>query len=118
MSDSSLSSASPSQSTLEQALRLAVQRVYKLGNLEELTVKRVRSAAEKDLDLEDGFFKSDETWKERSKNVIQSEVVRTTKVLTPSNPIEVNRNARSYTQIPNPLVSLFYRKTLPNPEHQ
>lgn len=81
MSDSSLSSATPSQPALEQALRLAVQRVYKLGNLEELTVKRIRAAAEQDLDLEEGFFKSDSTWKEKSKDIIQSEVVRTTKVL-------------------------------------
>lgn len=76
MSDSSLSSTSPSQATLEQALRHAVQRVYKLGNLEELTVKRIRTTAEEDLELKKDFFKSDQTWKDKSKTIIQSEVVR------------------------------------------
>lgn len=78
MSDSSLSSAGPAKATLEQALRHAVQRVYKNGNLEELTVKRLRTAAEQDLDLEDGFYKNDPKWKEESKNIIQAEVVRIT----------------------------------------
>ncbi|MCJ1461853.1 hypothetical protein MMC07_000452 [Pseudocyphellaria aurata] len=73
MSDSSLSSVTPSQVALEQALRKAVQRVYKLGNPEELTIKRIRAAAEHDLDLEEDFFKTDSTWKEKSKNIIQSE---------------------------------------------
>lgn len=77
MSDSSLSSVTPSQAALEQALRNAVQRVYKLGNMEELTVKRIRAAAEQDLDLEEDFFKTDTTWKVKSKNIIESEVVRT-----------------------------------------
>lgn len=79
MSDSSLSSVTPSQVALEQALRKAVQRVYKLGNPEELTIKRIRAAAEQDLDLEEDFFKTDSTWKEKSKNIIQSEFVRTNK---------------------------------------
>ena len=79
MSDSSLSSVTPSQTALEQALRNAVQRVYKLGNLEELTVKRIRAAAEQDLDLEEDFFKTDTIWKVKSKNIIESEVVRTNK---------------------------------------
>lgn len=79
MSDSSLSSVTPSQAALEQALRNAVERVYRLGNLEELTVKRIRAAVEQDLDLEEDFFKTNGTWKEKSKNIIQSEVVRTNK---------------------------------------
>lgn len=76
MSDSSLSSAGPKSATLEQALRNAVQRVYKNGNLEELTVKRIRTAAEQDLDLEEGFYRNNAKWKEESKNIIQTEVVR------------------------------------------
>lgn len=79
MSDSSLSSVTPSPAAVEQALRNAVQRVYKLGNLEELTVKRIRAAAEQDLDLEEDFFKTDTIWKGKSKNIIESEVVRTNK---------------------------------------
>ena len=61
--------------TLERGLRTAVRNVYKQGNLEELTVRRIRRAAEVELGLEEGFFKSDEGWKERSKRVISEEVV-------------------------------------------
>ena len=75
MSESSLSSVAPSHATLEQALRDTVQQVFQSGNLDELTVKRVRIAAERKLDLEDGFYKNDPVWKEKSKRIIQSEVV-------------------------------------------
>ena len=74
MSDSSLSDALPSETILEHALRGAVQEIYRSGVLEELTVKRVRTAAEEDLELQDGFFKRD-TWKERSKRIIELEAV-------------------------------------------
>ncbi|KAL6721186.1 hypothetical protein ACLMJK_000288 [Lecanora helva] len=74
MSESSLSEDTPSDATLEQALRQAVQLVYKSGNLEDLTVKRIRKSAEKALGLPEDFFKSDADWKDKSKNVIQSEV--------------------------------------------
>ncbi len=76
MSESSLSSATPLHANLEQALRNAVQQAFQNGNLDELTIKRVRAAAEKDLDLEDGFYKNDPTWKEESKRIIRCEVVR------------------------------------------
>ena len=76
MSVSSLSSATPSHATLEQALRDTVQQVFQSGNLDELTIRRVRTATEKRLDLEDGFYKNDPLWKEESKITIESEVVR------------------------------------------
>lgn len=76
MSDASLPDESPSDATLERALRRAVQLVYKSGNLEELTVKRIRKIAERDLNLQDDFFKTDVVWKDKSKSVISSEVVR------------------------------------------
>lgn len=75
MSESSFSDEEPSRATLEQALRDVVQQVYKTGNLEELTVKRVRIAAEKFLNLKDGFYKSEPTWNQESKRIIRSEVV-------------------------------------------
>lgn len=75
MSESSLSDGPPSDATLEQALRHAVQNVYKSGDLEQLTVKRLRKAAEEDLDLQAGFFKQGAAWKEKSKAIIESEVV-------------------------------------------
>ena len=76
MSDSSLSGGgAPTDTTLEQALRNAVQKVYKMGNMEDLTVRRIRKAVEEDLDLQDAFFKDDPIWNTKSKSVIQSEVV-------------------------------------------
>lgn len=76
MSDSSLSDGAPSAAVLEQALRNAVREVYRSGDLDNLTVKRIRKAMEADLDLPDDFFKNDPAWKEESKIIIQSEVVR------------------------------------------
>ena len=76
MSTSSLSNGPPADATLEQALRKAVQQIYKSGDLENLTIRRLRKVAEEDLDLDDDFFKIDPIWKEKSKNVIQAEVVR------------------------------------------
>ena len=75
MSESSLSSATPSHATLEQALRDTVKQVFQAGNLDELTIRRVRVATEKKLDLEDGFYKNDPVWKDESKRIIESEVV-------------------------------------------
>lgn len=79
MSDSesdALSSANlPDDKTLEKALRNAVATIYRSGKMEELTVRRVRSAAEKALDLEEGFFKGYEAWKSRSDKIIKDEVV-------------------------------------------
>lgn len=66
----------PSDDELERVLRKVVQDLYKSGNLENLTVKRVRKAAEAQLDVKEGFFRDHGTWKERSKEIIQSEVVR------------------------------------------
>ena len=70
-----MSASSHSAATLERGLRRAVQNVYKSGNLEELTVKRVRQAVEVELGLEEGFFKTDLEWRDRSKNLICAEVV-------------------------------------------
>lgn len=66
---------SVSETRLEKALRDAVEETFK-ADPEQLTVKRLRSKVEKDLGLDDGFFKSDAAWNARSKEVIQSEVVR------------------------------------------
>ncbi|RAH43683.1 putative transcriptional regulator [Aspergillus brunneoviolaceus CBS 621.78] len=64
----------PSDDALEQALRDTVADIYKSGNLEELTVKRVRLAAEKALKLDAGFFKTQGDWKARSEEVIRDQV--------------------------------------------
>ena len=60
---------------LEQALRSVVQTAVEKGAFEDLTVKRVRLQAEQNLDLGEGFYKSN-AWKARSKEVIEDEAVR------------------------------------------
>ena len=64
-----------SNAWLEKALRSAVRDVYREGNLEDLTVKRVRKATERLHNMSEDFFKSHTYWKQKSKDVIQSEVV-------------------------------------------
>lgn len=75
-SDSELSEPPtvPSEKVLTKGLRDAVAKIFKTGKEEELTVKRVRLAAETALGLEDGFFKSAE-WKDKSNQIIRDEVV-------------------------------------------
>lgn len=69
--------AIPSEKALEQGLRNEVAAVFKSGNMEGLTVKRVRLAAEKKLGLAEGFFKTEGDWKAKSEQIIKDEVVRT-----------------------------------------
>ncbi|KAF4200961.1 hypothetical protein CNMCM8927_002256 [Aspergillus lentulus] len=66
--------ARPSDDALEKALRDSVAKIYQSGKMEELTVKRVRLAAERALGLEEGFFKGDSAWKSKSDQVIKDEV--------------------------------------------
>ncbi|KAL2815489.1 hypothetical protein BJX63DRAFT_389652 [Aspergillus granulosus] len=67
-------SDAPSDKQLEKALRDAVGKIYRTQKMEELTVKRVRLAAEKSLRLEEGFFKASGDWKARSEQIIRDEV--------------------------------------------
>ncbi|GIJ87524.1 hypothetical protein Asppvi_006432 [Aspergillus pseudoviridinutans] len=69
-----LATSKPSDEALEKALRDAVAKIYQSGKLEELTVKRVRLAAERALGLEEGFFKGDSAWKSKSDQTIKDEV--------------------------------------------
>ncbi|OJJ48653.1 hypothetical protein ASPZODRAFT_165494 [Penicilliopsis zonata CBS 506.65] len=64
----------PPDAAIEKALRDAVARVYKSGKMEELTVKRVRLAAEKTLGLDEGYLKGDSRWKAKSEEIIRGEV--------------------------------------------
>ncbi|CAG8909965.1 unnamed protein product [Penicillium egyptiacum] len=64
----------PSDQILEKSLRDQVAAIFKSGNMEELTVKRVRLAAEATLGLAKGYFKSTGDWKGRSENIIKDEV--------------------------------------------
>ena len=72
----SLSDFSPSDAALKEALQGVVQEIYESQKVEDLTVKRVRIAAEKRLGLQQDFFKDHPVWKDRSKDIIQAEVVR------------------------------------------
>lgn len=74
-SDQPLVASRPSDTTLTQALRDVVAGIFKSGKVEELTVKRVRLAAEKKLGIEEGFFKDDGDWKKRSDQIIKEEAV-------------------------------------------
>ncbi|KAE8136367.1 hypothetical protein BDV38DRAFT_114683 [Aspergillus pseudotamarii] len=73
-SDEPVAPSVPSDDALEKALRDTVAKVYKSGNMEELTVKRVRVAAEKALGVDEGFFKGSSTWKSKSDQIIKDEV--------------------------------------------
>ncbi|TPR10076.1 Phosphotransferase enzyme family protein [Aspergillus niger] len=73
-SEAESASGRPADDALEQALRDAVTKVYKSGKMEELTVKRVRLAAEKALELEEGFYKTQGDWKTRSEQIIKDQV--------------------------------------------
>lgn len=68
--------AQPSDKALEQGLRDEVAGIFKSGKMEELTVKRVRLAVEKNLGLTEGFLKTSGDWKTRSEQIIKDEVVR------------------------------------------
>ncbi|EEQ88447.1 transcriptional regulator [Blastomyces dermatitidis ER-3] len=72
-SDSLSSVGIPSDDVLEKGLRDTVAAIFKKGNLEQLTVKRVRAATEKALTLDEGFYKNDEVWKAKSDRIIKQE---------------------------------------------
>ena len=65
----------PSDRALTEAIREAVQNVFAAGDMENLTVKRVRMAVEEKLGLKKDFFKRDENWSKRSKTLIEEESV-------------------------------------------
>lgn len=77
MSDSSDfgDNAPVSDGQIERVLRHTVEKTYK-SDQEQLTVRRLRTKVEQELGLDDGFFKGSAKWNVRSKDVIQSEVVR------------------------------------------
>lgn len=74
MSKSELSDLGPTDAVIEKELRDVIRNIHASGRPEELTVKRVRAAAEKSLSLDEGFLKQD-AWKNRSKTFIEREAV-------------------------------------------
>jgi hypothetical protein len=65
----------PSEAAISTRLRDIVISIHKSGKSDDLTVKRVRARAEKELGLDEGFFKTDSTWKHKSQKVIVDAVV-------------------------------------------
>lgn len=70
-----LSKNSRSDKNLESGLREAVATIFQKGNLNDLTVKKVRTMAESVMGLEEGYFKGHEEWKSKSDKLIKEEVV-------------------------------------------
>lgn len=68
MSDSDVNM--PPDAVLSKKLREIVIAIHKSGNTDDLTVKRVRMRAEKELGLDEGFFKTNSSWKRRSQEEI------------------------------------------------
>jgi hypothetical protein len=73
MSDSE--GARPSEATITNKLRDIVIAIHKSGKTDDLTVKRVRARAEHELGLDEGFFKTDASWKQKSQKAIVDAVV-------------------------------------------
>lgn len=65
----------PSEAAISRKLREVVIAIHKTGKAEDLTIKRVRVRAEKELGLEDGFLKKDSVWKQKSNDIIMQAVV-------------------------------------------
>lgn len=88
MSDSELSEAQsgavPDASTIESTLRRIVRDALK--NDEEITMKIARTKAEEELGLDAGFLKSDVTWKDRSKEIVEAAVDE------PESPVKPKKN--------------------------
>lgn len=74
-SENDRDTAIPKDSQIEGALRAIVARLYKSGDHSELTVKRVRKAAEVELELPDDYLKENAAWKSKSKGIIADEHV-------------------------------------------
>ena len=67
--------AAPQASRVEESIRRVIKNIYDSGNLDDLTVKRVRTAAEKELHLPDRWFRDHAEWKDKSAELIKRVVV-------------------------------------------
>lgn len=91
-SDSQSSTNISKPEVLEDGLRDTVKGIFESGDLDGLTVKRVRLATEKALGLQEGFFKADKLWKQRSDQIIKDEVVYMTPVFLIQDPYGGNKH--------------------------
>lgn len=70
-----MSSPIPEDYAIEETLRAIVARLHRSGDHSDLTVKRVRKAAELELELPDDYLKENQAWKTKSKDIIADEHV-------------------------------------------
>lgn len=77
MSDFESDIALPTDFRIEDTLRAIVARLYNSEDHENLTIKRVRKAAEVKLELPEDYLKENAIWKSKSKDIIADEHVRT-----------------------------------------
>lgn len=77
MSESDLSEISspsiPPDAVLERSLREAVLKAVQAE--EEFSYRSIRTTSEAELGLQSGFYKGHEEWNQRSKNVIDDQIV-------------------------------------------
>ncbi len=66
----------PDGASIESTVRDIVRDLFRAGDFESLTVKRVRSQAEEALGLDAGWFNGHAEWKDRSAKCIHEEAVR------------------------------------------
>ena len=64
-----------SDQAVEGALLEVVGSRFRAGDHDSLTLKRVRAAAEVQLNLPKDYLKNHRTWKEQSKHLVTEEVV-------------------------------------------
>jgi hypothetical protein len=64
----------PSDKSITDAIKLAVQRVWNGPGRDELTVNQIRSEVEAKLDLDAGYLKEG-SWKQKSKQIVLDEHV-------------------------------------------
>lgn len=62
-------------SRIELSLRAAVSKAFKHGEADVITLRSIRETTIAKLELEADFFKTNERWKAKSKQIIENEVV-------------------------------------------
>ncbi|TID22412.1 transcriptional regulator [Venturia nashicola] len=109
MSDSEDETRIPEDPKIEETLRAIVARLYTSGDHSELTVKRVRKAAEVELDLPDDYLKDNATWKSKSKNIIADEHGKQENVepvSSPEKPVKPSKSAPKPKAVSKPKESV------------
>ncbi|OCK84512.1 hypothetical protein K432DRAFT_320257 [Lepidopterella palustris CBS 459.81] len=104
MSDSESDALLPSDAEIEQTLRNVVRDLFKAGKSEDITVRRVRTIAEKELGLSGDFLKN-EDWKGRSKAIIEQAAVTYNPASSPAEeptPPKKTKGIQKRSAIPRP----------------